>query len=75
MSGKHRNTLVKPACNAQQSPERPADKLVMCSARPDPDDEARCTKVESGSENIRRLKAEMYCEEMKFTYGSGAAWA
>lgn len=32
-------------------------------------------KVESGSENIRRLKAEMYCEEMRFTYGSGAAWA
>ncbi len=30
-------------------------------------------KVESGSENIRRLKAEMYCEDMKFDYK--AAWA
>lgn len=30
-------------------------------------------KVESGSENIRRLKAEMYCEDMKFTYN--ASWA
>jgi len=30
-------------------------------------------KVESGSENIRRLKAEMYCEDMKFDYK--ASWA
>jgi len=30
-------------------------------------------KVESGSENIRRLKAEMYCEEMAFDYKQ--AWA
>jgi|SwirhirootsSR2_FD_contig_111_466692_length_3627_multi_6_in_0_out_0_3 phage tail-like protein len=30
-------------------------------------------KVESGSEQIRRLKAEMYCEDMKFDYK--AAWA
>jgi phage tail-like protein len=26
-------------------------------------------KVESGSESIRRVKAEMYCEEMSFNYG------
>jgi len=32
-------------------------------------------KVESGSENIRRVKAELYCENMLFNYGSGAAWA
>jgi phage tail-like protein len=30
-------------------------------------------KVESGAEGIRRLKAEMYCEEMKFEYK--ASWA
>jgi hypothetical protein len=30
-------------------------------------------KVESGSENIRRVKAEMYCEELKFDYE--ATWA
>lgn len=30
-------------------------------------------KVEAGSENIRRVKAEMYCEEMEFKYN--AAWA
>jgi len=30
-------------------------------------------KVESGSEAIRRVKAEMYCEDMKFDYK--AAWA
>jgi hypothetical protein len=30
-------------------------------------------KVESGSENIRRVKAEMYCEELKFDYK--ATWA
>lgn len=30
-------------------------------------------KVEAGSEQIRRLKAEMYCEEIKFDYK--AAWA
>jgi len=26
-------------------------------------------KVEAGSENIRRVKAEMYCEDIKFRYG------
>ncbi len=31
-------------------------------------------KMEAGSENIRRVKAEMYCEQMKFNYGNGA-WA
>ncbi len=31
-------------------------------------------KVEAGSENIRRVKAEMYCEEMKFEYKS-SSWA
>lgn len=30
-------------------------------------------KVEAGSENIRRVKAEMYCEYLEFNYGSGAA--
>jgi len=30
-------------------------------------------KVESGSENIRRLKAEMYCEDISFNYN--ASWA
>ncbi len=30
-------------------------------------------KVESGSENIRRVKAEMYCEDMKFNYGTGVS--
>jgi phage tail-like protein len=30
-------------------------------------------KVEAGSENIRRLKAELYCEEMKFDYKE--SWA
>lgn len=30
-------------------------------------------KVESGNEQIRRLKAEMYCEDMEFKYDS--AWA
>jgi phage tail-like protein len=30
-------------------------------------------KVEAGSENIRRVKAEMYCEDIGFSYG--AAWA
>jgi len=32
-------------------------------------------KVEAGGENIRRVKAEMYCEEIKFKYGSGSAFA
>lgn len=32
-------------------------------------------KTEAGSENIRRVRAEMYCEEIRFSYGSGAAWA
>jgi hypothetical protein len=31
--------------------------------------------VESGSENIRRVKVEMYCENMKFNYASSAVWA
>jgi len=31
-------------------------------------------KVEAGSENIRRVKAEMYCEDMSFEY-KGSAWA
>jgi len=31
-------------------------------------------KVEAGSENIRRVKAELYCENMAFTYKS-SAWA
>lgn len=31
-------------------------------------------KVEAGSENIRRLKAEMYCQNIGFTYGAGT-WA
>ncbi len=31
-------------------------------------------KMEAGSENIRRVKVEMYCEQMKFAYGNGA-WA
>lgn len=30
-------------------------------------------RVEAGSENIRRVKAEMYCQEMSFNYGSGIA--
>jgi hypothetical protein len=30
-------------------------------------------KTEAGSENIRRVKAEMYCERITFTYGSGIA--
>jgi hypothetical protein len=29
--------------------------------------------VEPGGENIRRVKAEMYCEEIKFSYTP--AWA
>ncbi len=32
-------------------------------------------KVEAGSENIRRVKAEMYCEDMKFNYAGSATWA
>lgn len=37
----------------------------------------KCTpeKVEAGSENIRRVKAEMYCEQIKFQAGSGAVFA
>jgi len=31
-------------------------------------------KVEAGGENIRRVKAEMYCEEIKFSYGGGATF-
>jgi hypothetical protein len=32
-------------------------------------------KVEAGSENIRRVKAEMYCEEMTFKYDGASVWA
>src|SRR3989449_948627 len=32
-------------------------------------------KVEAGSENIRRVKAEMFCEDIGFAYGGGVAWA
>jgi phage tail-like protein len=32
-------------------------------------------KVESGSENIRRVKGEMYCEQITFKEGSGAVFA
>jgi phage tail-like protein len=32
-------------------------------------------KVEAGSENPRRLKAEMYCEQITFKPGSGAVFA
>jgi phage tail-like protein len=32
-------------------------------------------KVEAGSENIRRVKAEMYCENITFNYAGGATWA
>jgi len=31
-------------------------------------------KVEAGSENIRRVKAEMYCEDIQFVYGN-STWA
>ncbi len=31
-------------------------------------------KVEAGNENIRRVKAEMYCETIDFAYGKGAIW-
>jgi len=31
-------------------------------------------KVEAGSENIRRVKGEMYCEDIQFVYGS-STWA
>jgi len=32
-------------------------------------------KVEAGSENMRRVKAEMYCEQVAFKEGSGAVFA
>ena len=32
-------------------------------------------KVESGSEGQNRVSAEMYCEEIKFTYAGGSTWA
>ena len=32
-------------------------------------------KVEAGSENIRRIKAEMYCEEIKFSAPGDGFWA
>ena len=31
--------------------------------------------VESGSDNIRRVKVEMYCENMSFNYSSSAVWS
>jgi hypothetical protein len=31
--------------------------------------------VESGSDNIRRVKIEMYCEDMTFNYSASAVWA
>ena len=31
--------------------------------------------VESGSDNIRRVKVEMYCENMSFAYSSSAVWS
>jgi phage tail-like protein len=32
-------------------------------------------KVEAGSENIRRVKVEMYCENIRFDYNQAAVWA
>jgi hypothetical protein len=32
-------------------------------------------KAEAHSENIARVKAEMYCEKIEFNYGGGATWA
>lgn len=32
-------------------------------------------KAEAFNENIRRVKAEMYCHEIKFTFGGGSTWA
>ena len=32
-------------------------------------------KIEAGSENVRRVKAEMYCEQITFKEGSGAVFA
>jgi phage tail-like protein len=32
-------------------------------------------KVEAGSESVRRVKAEMYCEQITFAAGSGAVFA
>lgn len=32
-------------------------------------------KLEAGGENIRRVKAEMYCQSIDFKYGAGATWA
>jgi hypothetical protein len=31
--------------------------------------------VESGSDNIRRVKVEMYCEDMSFQYAASAVWS
>jgi phage tail-like protein len=31
-------------------------------------------KVEAGAESIRRVKVEMYCEDLKFNYTSSAVW-
>ena len=32
-------------------------------------------KRDAGSENISRVKAEMYCENIEFKYGGGSSWA
>jgi phage tail-like protein len=32
-------------------------------------------KPEAGSENIRRVKCELYCEKIDFKYGEGSTWA
>jgi len=32
-------------------------------------------KVEAGSEQIRRVKVEMYCEDIGFKYDGGSSWA
>jgi phage tail-like protein len=32
-------------------------------------------KVEAGGENIRRVKAELYCEHINFSYEGGSTWA
>lgn len=31
-------------------------------------------KVEAASEQVRRVKVEMYCEQIKFAYGGGSTW-
>ncbi len=32
-------------------------------------------KAEAGNENVRRVKYEMHCEQIRFSYGGGATWA